>query len=316
MTETGPAASDNDIRTGDANAPAGPADAAAKVLAVLAALGIDGADPATWPGLVGTSAEGGIYRPGQLPSLSPSKVESLANCPLSWALNKTGGNREASAQASLGSLIHQLAELYPTAGPDEMREHLRAHWPELGLTDNYSSRRLLERALEMARRLGVYLRTHPELEASEVEIDWADATGAELPVRLTGRIDRIEPAGQGRVRIVDFKTGSKVPSAREAETNPQLGAYQAAIDAGLVPPYAASAGAALVYLGAGANAPSELTQESLAQADNPDWMIELLEQCAQAAMRSDFEARPSPRCSYCAVKTSCPAWPEGKQVIA
>ncbi|MDR1441687.1 MAG: PD-(D/E)XK nuclease family protein [Bifidobacteriaceae bacterium] len=290
---------------------------AARVLAVLAAAGIDGADPAGWPGLVSPSVSARLYPPASAPVLTPSKVDSLSRCPLLWALNKAGGSREGGDRASLGTLIHWLAEQYPRAGPEELRERLEEQWPELGLADNYSGRRLKAEALEMAARLGVYQRAHPGLVANEAEIMVAPGPGATaLPVRLAGRIDRLEEAGDGKVRVVDFKTGKTAITAAEAAANPQLGSYQLAINAGLVPPHAAASEAVLVYLSRGARGPAELRQAALSGSEDPNWMITLLERCAEDAAGPGFEARPGPHCHSCAVKSSCPALPEGRQVIA
>ncbi|MDR1634197.1 MAG: PD-(D/E)XK nuclease family protein [Bifidobacteriaceae bacterium] len=296
-------------------------DDAARVLAVLSAVGVDGADPTEWPGLVEASAPAALDSGGRGLVLSPSKVEALSKCPLAWALEKAGGGREAGRAATLGTLIHWLAEEYPHDGPAELCQRLRKHWPELGLDDGYSSRRLLEEALEMARRLGVYQEAHPDLVASEAEIKRPEpgsdqAPGSDLPVGLAGRIDRLEAAGPDGVRVVDFKTGKAIPSALETQTNAQLGSYQLAVNAGLVPPHRAANGAVLVYLSRGTGPPAERRQAPLPRDGESNWMVELLSQCAQDAQGPVFEARPGPQCRNCAVKTSCPARPEGRQVIA
>jgi RecB family exonuclease len=294
-----------------------PAAGAARVLAVLAGLGIEGANPAEWPGLTTPSVETPLYCPGSVPVLSPSKVESLLECPLQWALTKAGGVRQAGSRADLGSLIHWLAEHYPNDGPEELRARLDERWPELCLDDDYSSRRLKTEAGKMVWRLGVYQQAHPGPLATEAEIVSLQPSGDDsLPVRLAGRIDRLEDGGDGRVRVVDFKTGAAVPTREEAAWNPQLGSYQVAVRAGLVPPYTAVSEAVLVYLSRGTKAAAELRQEPLDQADDPDWMAGLLRQCAADAAGPAFEARVGGRCRTCAVKSSCPAWPEGKQVIA
>jgi superfamily I DNA/RNA helicase/RecB family exonuclease len=290
----------------------------AQVLAVLSALGVDGAEPAEWPGLVASSVVDRLYPDHLVPVLTPSKVESLANCPLLWALDGAGGRREAGDQASLGTLIHWLAEHYPAAGPEELSVRLDEQWAHLGLEDNYSSRRLKARAAEMVRRLGVYQqRIDREVVAVEASIRRPGAgEEAGLPVRLAGRIDRLEAGSDGGVRVVDFKTGANVPAVAEAATNPQLGSYQVAVNAGLVAPYDSASEAVLVHLSKGADGPKELVQAPLARAEDPDWMMTLLRRCAEDAVGPRFEARPGAHCRNCAVKTSCPAWPEGKQVIA
>ena len=137
-----------------------------------------------------------------------------------------------------------------------------------------------------------------------------------LPVKLVGRIDRLELLPDGTIRVIDFKTGKTAPTKQQVETNPQLGAYQVAVNAGLVRPSGPVKEAVLVYLSRGASQPLQLVQPPLSCDEDQDWMGALLERCAADASGERFEARPGPQCRSCAVKSCCPAWPEGKQVIA
>ncbi|MDR0625957.1 MAG: PD-(D/E)XK nuclease family protein, partial [Bifidobacteriaceae bacterium] len=173
----------------------------ARVLAILAALGVDGAAPSEWPGQLSPSVDRPLYPSGAKPVLSPSRVDSLSNCPLQWALEKAGGSKETGDQARIGTLIHWLAERYPAAGPEELEEHLERHWSELQLGEGYTGRRLRASASQMVRRLGIYQLAHRDVAALEAKIATSGAT--DLPVRLRGRIDRLEDLGDGRVRVVD-----------------------------------------------------------------------------------------------------------------
>ena len=44
--------------------------------------------------------------------------------------------------------------------------------------------------------------------------------------------DRVERAAEGAVRVIDLKTGRTPPPQSEAQTNPQLAAYQLAVETG------------------------------------------------------------------------------------
>ncbi|MDR2454189.1 MAG: PD-(D/E)XK nuclease family protein [Bifidobacteriaceae bacterium] len=304
-------------------------DKAAQVLALLAALGVDGAAPETWPGLAPLSTDEPLVGPGEAPRLSPSRLEKLVQCPLTWALQQVGGRIEAGPEASLGTLIHSLAEEFGTAralrqAPSfgdllaRLEARLDQRWPELGLEDGYTTRGFAIRARQMARNLAAYLDSKRDLAdvAVEARIEPDRAGGIGLPVRLSGVVDRIETDRAGRVQVVDFKTGQNPPSGPAAQQNPQLGAYQLALEAGLVagrPPTAAG-GAKLYYLAGAAGRAKELAQPPLRQGG--DWLPAALSRCAAEASGRRYQARPGPHCRHCPVAASCPAVPQGKQVTA
>ncbi|MCL1898461.1 MAG: PD-(D/E)XK nuclease family protein, partial [Micrococcales bacterium] len=219
-------------------------DQAAAVLAVLANLQVPGANPDHWPGLLARSSSSALFGPKQAVRLSPSKVESLETCPLRWAMERAGGAPFGSNEATLGTIIHELAHEFPTAGAALLLAELDKRWQQLGLADNYDSAFLLRRARMAAEKLGNYQseRQPPiatEAQAScNIQLDTTDLTNAEAPerrIQLTGRIDRLEAGENSRsVKVVDYKTGQTAISKARGQTNPQLAAYQLLVNAGTV----------------------------------------------------------------------------------
>src|SRR5690606_41191134 len=60
--------------------------------------------------------------------------------------------------------------------------------------------------------------------------DWSsDVCSSDLEVVMSGQVDRLERDEDGRVYVVDLKTGKHTPSRREAERHAQMGAYQLAV---------------------------------------------------------------------------------------
>ena len=95
---------------------------------------------------------------------------------------------------------------------------------------------------------------------------------------LRGSVDRIERVEDGAdgpvVRVVDLKTGASPPSVSKAAENPQLGAYQLAVDAGAfdgLPDGTTSGGAQLVFLGTGATAVTRSQEPLGPEVDGPSW---------------------------------------------
>lgn len=266
-------------------------DAASRTLARLANAQAPGAAPDEWWGLLplsstellfahrpadhaeldenhGEDGEGQAENPAENPgrrtiALSPSRLETIHSSPLDWLVSAARAEAQTDLSRSLGTLVHAIAEEYPTGTLEELQTALDERISSLGVparkddeTDEeyrervpWESYALYERAKRMILRLSYYYRQHMSdagwqnlgVEGSfavrvPVPFDPAGAVG-ELDALLTGRVDRLEgtaPAEDGtrRYAIVDLKTGKSKPTGSEMETHPQLAAYQIAVEAG------------------------------------------------------------------------------------
>jgi RecB family exonuclease len=287
--------------------------AAATALARLAAAGIDGADPRQWWVQRVLSDDRPLRRPEQQVRLSPSKVESFGDCRLRWALTSAGGDAPSHGSANLGTLIHDIAhDLGDDVDADTLVAEVERRWGRLGLPPGWATDRQREQAYLMARRLAAYLgdSDRPEKVGSEVplRVDVGRAT-------ISGRVDRLEREPDGGLRVLDYKTGSSKPKVDEVATHPQLGTYQLAVESGAFGTEGrTSAGAALLHLGKAAGtsgAPALQQQEPLAGQDDPAWAARLVAATADGMGGGEFAATPGSWCTFCPVKTSCPAMPEG-----
>src|SRR6185436_1196609 len=146
-----------------------------------------------------------------------------------------------------------------------------------------------------------------------VELDLQVELGRVL---LRGRVDRLERDGCGGLRVVDLKTGSGKPSKAELVHNAQLGAYQAAVEHGAFADHGTvSAGAALLQLGKAAGAKTTLQEQApLSADDDPGWAQDLVTDTAEGMAGSSFQAMIGPACTFCSVRSSCPAQPEGRVI--
>lgn len=266
-------------------------DAASRTLARLVNAQAPGAAPDDWWGLLPLSstellfahrpaghaeldenygedgeeqAENPAENPGRRTiTLSPSRLETIHSSPLDWLVSAARAEAQTDLSRSLGTLVHAIAEEYPTGTLEELQTALDERISSLGVparkddeTDEeyrervpWESYALYERAKRMILRLSYYYRQHMGdagwqnlgVEGSfavrvPVPFDPAGAVG-ELDALLTGRVDRLEgtaPAQDGtrRYAIVDLKTGKSKPTGSEMETHPQLAAYQIAVEAG------------------------------------------------------------------------------------
>lgn len=284
-------------------------DAASRTLARLARVQAPGASPEQWWGLLPlSSTEPFFARPAhntpendtdegrRTIALSPSRLETIHNSPLDWLVSAARAEAQTDLSRSLGTLVHAIAEEYPTGTLEELQTALEERIGSLGVParredeseEEYRERvpweayALYERAKRMILRLSYYYRQHMGdagwqnlgVEGSfavrvPVPFDPAGEVG-ELDALLTGRVDRLEEApekdGTRRFVIVDLKTGKSKPDGTAVATHPQLAAYQIAVEAGageqLAERYRAEAAAAESGEPAPDARPQELTYES------------------------------------------------------
>ena len=114
---------------------------------------------------------------------------------------------------------------------------------------------------------------------------------------------------------MDLKTGTRQPARDTLAEHPQLGAYQAAVEAGaFAEAGTSSGGAVLVQLGGSQKAAPEQGQPPVAEAEDPHWARRLVSQAAEGMAGLTFQAIRNEGCRHCSVRASCPVQQEGRQV--
>ncbi|WP_431801261.1 ATP-dependent helicase [Microbacterium sp. bgisy203] len=214
-------------------------------LALLAAAGVAGADPAEWYGVAAPTSTGPLYDlETEQVRVSPSKLEAIDECQLNWVIGDLGGDA-GSVGAGLGTLIHAALEHAegdgdaPTA--DDLWAEVERRWGELEFEAAWIERTERARARDLVARLGRYLR---DVHAAGTTLLGAEphfelelpVPGAAQPALISGTIDRVELTAEGTVVIVDLKTGrAQATGPGAAVDNPQLSAYQLAFENGAIP---------------------------------------------------------------------------------
>ncbi|GAB4084192.1 ATP-dependent DNA helicase [Myceligenerans cantabricum] len=290
-----------------------PARTAARLLAGLAAAGVAEADPTTWYGVAEASSDAALWGPRETVTVSPSKVETVSTCALRWVFEAAGGTAPDATHQSLGTLLHSIAQDMPQGSLHELKAELDRRWPELALPEGWPSRQLRGRAEQMVERLAGYLAGSGEPLLVEADFDLRVGRA-----RLRGQIDRVEDAGDEGVRVADLKTGKSAQSKAEATENPQLGAYQLAVeqDALDLPDGTVSKGASLVYVGTPSARATVRDQSALAPGpDGESWARDVVEQAADTMASDSFAAQRNKLCEMCSVRRSCPLQPEGRKVV-
>jgi hypothetical protein len=125
--------------------------------------------------------------------------------------------------------------------------------------------------------------------------------------------------------VVDFKTGKHPPREMDVPAHPQLGVYQIAVRSGAATELlgdeapdgdAAVGGAELVHLRSETRGRVKV-QHQPPPADSAAWAgDEQLAGVVRTIRAETFPATPGPSCTYCDVRTSCPAQPEGASIVS
>lgn len=288
---------------------------AAALLAQAARAGVAGADPTTWWALRELTDDRPVRDEDDPVRVSPSKVERFHQCGLSWFLTAVGGSGPARGAQLIGTLVHDIVAEHAEADHAALDSELDRRWGRLGLPPGWLADRARQEAHDMVARFVAYRAEAARggWQAVGVEADFRVRVGR---ADLKGRVDRIERDDRERLRIVDLKTGSTKPTAAEIVEHGQLGAYQAAVEAGgFAELGTTSGGAALVQLGKAGRTglrPAVQEQASLSESNDPTWARRLVDDTAAGMGAATFRAVQGSWCQICPVKASCPVQPEGE----
>ncbi len=209
---------------------AGGGAGAAANLALLAASGVPGADPAEWHGLLAPSTTGPLYLDEETVPVSPSKLGAFEQSPVDWFIESISGTQSSTAMG-LGTIVHWAMETATASDIEAVWAAIESRWSELLFEAPWLAEQQRRAARKLAGAVAEYL--------GDFERDGKTLVGAEdrftLEVgraRVNGSIDRVERSPDGAVVIVDLKTGTAETSQAVIDEFPQLGAYQLAYASG------------------------------------------------------------------------------------
>ncbi|MEU0316810.1 PD-(D/E)XK nuclease family protein [Nocardioides sp. NPDC006273] len=252
-----------------------------------------------------------------LGSLSPSRASDFTSCPLLYRFRTIDRLPEPPSEAAArGTVVHKVLEdLFDLPAPERTPRQARS---------------MVEQAWEDVRSLDPSLATLFTSGADGAEEGWLDSCRQVLrryfdledPRRLEpaerehyvealldsklllrGFIDRVDVAADGRIRVVDYKSGRVPSEAYEAKALFQLKFYALVIwrTRGIVP-----AMLQLIYLGSG---------DILRYVPDEDDLL-ATERKAEAIWRAirlaqetgEWLPNPGKLCDWCAHKSLCPSF--------
>ena len=285
---------------------------AAAQLARLAQGGVPGAEPGQWYATTALSTDEPLWcGDDHTVTLSPSTLQMLTDCPLRWLLERHGGSDARDVRSAIGSLLHALVA-DPGKTENQMLNDLEKVWEKLPFDAEWHSDNELERHRLMLSTFAQW-RAQSRHQLTEVgtEIDVTgevvEPSGEGPGVRVRGRVDRLERDSEGRLVVVDVKTGKSPVTKDEAQRHAQLAMYQLAIAEGLLSQGEEPGGGKLVYLGktSGGNA-AEREQDPLTPESHTAWRVKV-QGAAAATQGPHYVARINDGCAHCPVQKMCPA---------
>ena len=251
-----------------------------------------------------------------LAALSPSRAADFMTCPLMYRLRTIDRLPEApSPDAVRGTVVHKVLEdLFDLPAldrtPDRAAEMLRPAWEALLAAEPEVAEMFGEEGPDVASWLvscrevldrWFTLEDPRRLEPAERELYVEALLDSRLLLR--GFVDRVDVAPDGRIRVVDYKTGRSPGVGHEAKALFQMRFYALVIwrTRGIVPSVLQ-----LVYLGNG-----EILRYAPDEADL--LATERKVQAIWAAIRhaeesGDWPESPSRLCDWCSFQAHCPAF--------
>jgi RecB family exonuclease len=277
----------------------------------LAADGVPGADPAQWYGMTPVSTLEPLWSGEQhTVTLSPSTLQTLSDCPLRWLAERHGGSNRRELRSTLGSVVHAL--IADSVSAEQMTSDLEKLWSTISFDSQWYSDNELDRHRAMLEAFVAWRSTtrHELTEiGTEVDVDGviAERDDGRPGVRVRGRVDRLERDAEGRLVIVDVKTGKSPVTKDAAQRHAQLGLYQLAITEGALADGDRPGGGRLVYVAKpNASGATEREQSALTPESAGEWR-QIVQQAAAATAGPQFVARVNDGCTHCPMRAACPA---------
>ncbi len=168
--------------------------------------------------------------------LSYSQIETFKTCPLHYKLKYIYKvPTPVTSSQSFGTTMHAvLKDFYLKVGEGEKPTEklilslLKDLWIKEGYLSKVQERKFLEKGRDYLR--GFFKEEfNPKVKTTSLEIPFTlpliSKDKRQKPLKIGGRIDRVDILPKGVIEIVDYKTGATIPSQKEVDKNLQLSFY-------------------------------------------------------------------------------------------
>ena len=245
------------------------------------------------------------------PTLSPTKISTYLACPTKymWTYVDPKGRiyMRAKSYFSFGSTLHNVLQRFHDSGDagvttiEEVQAAYEESWIDAGFASAEEMAEAFGEGREILERYVVEHKTR-KTEAKtlfvekQVRADFGDFV-------LMGRVDRVDEFPDGRLEIVDYKSGRDDVESADVANDLAMSVYQLLLRRQF-PGRAVCA--TIIALRTGRSATCELSDEQIASID------EDIRQLANEILTANWEKRPivkKPLCDRCDFLTLCSKTP-------
>ncbi|MDD5721712.1 MAG: PD-(D/E)XK nuclease family protein [Candidatus Pacebacteria bacterium] len=248
--------------------------------------------------------------------VSYSSLENFKLCPLKYKYSQIDKLKEPkSKEAVFGIYIHKVLKWFYQKDPhfptlDALLDYYKESWPKKSEGFEWQDPEEENSYFkEGIRILEEYYKTNIPHQTSILDLETRfEVTIDEDPDKpnkkhiLTGIIDRIDKLPDGRMEIIDYKTGKRIASQRETDSSAQLSLYAIGVKNRWPRTDLKNLSLSLYFLKFNEKIQSQRTEEDLEKSKEE--VIKTIHKIE----KSSFEPRPSPLCGWCGYRNICPIW--------
>ncbi|MDD5760608.1 MAG: PD-(D/E)XK nuclease family protein [Candidatus Pacebacteria bacterium] len=248
--------------------------------------------------------------------ISYSSLENFKQCPLKYKFSQIDKIKEPkSKEAVFGTYIHKVLKWFYQKDPcfptlDVLLDYYKDHW--LKKSEGFEWENPDEENSyfkEGLRILEGYYKENMPQKTSVLDLETKfEVTLDENPEKqdgkhiLTGVIDRIDKLPDGTIEIIDYKTGKRVASQKDVDSNDQLSLYAIGLKNRWPRIKTENLFLSLYFLKFNEKIKTQRTEQDLEKSKEK--IIKLVHQIE----KSSFEPRPSALCGWCGYRNICPVW--------
>ncbi len=239
--------------------------------------------------------------------ISYSQLDTYEMCPLRYKYQYVLKIPSASnAAASFGTSIHSALQAFYTRYREnadltleDLLQMFKESWVPVGYASAAHEKRMQAEGREMLKN---FFETQHTTHIKPIDLEKFFKVKVKDQIFVTGKIDRVDDVGDGKIRIIDYKTGKK-PDEKQLAKSLQLSIYtMAAMEPSLYNKPIGQIELTFYYL-----QNNETITVSKNLEDITNTREELVAQ-VHKIQEGNYEPRVGPHCDFCPFRLICSAW--------
>lgn len=248
-----------------------------------------------------------LFPPVEVRNISHTQIQTYELCPLQYRYQYVLKIPTPQAgAASFGSTIHNVLQKFykgfredPTCGITQLLDLLEDSWIPIGYSSSSHQNRMKKEAKEMLEN---YFNSFHAPEIQILDLEKLFKIKIERSVFLTGKIDRVDQKEDGKIEVIDYKTGKR-PDDKKLKKDLQLSIYARAVsDPGLYHKPIEKIYLSFYYLQAREKITFNRSKDDLKEVQTR--VLDVV----QKIKNNEFPPRVGQWCNFCSFRMVCEAW--------